>query len=172
MTREPKTPIDQLVKDLGKYPLDAFAFVQECIGAASEKVHGPMTPAETRVARWMARSQVDLDELRHLSESGSLPEEIGNALAKAGGLEEMNRHVTGQQLCWAIRDVALERWGRLARTVLARWQIERTEDIGEIIFALVENDWLQKQPADRIEDFEHVFSFAQAFGPGSKTQTE
>ena len=34
----------------------------------------------------------------------------------------------------------------MAKGVLARWNICRTEDIGAIIFALVENDWLQKQP--------------------------
>ena len=51
----------------------------------------------------------------------------------------------------------------MARNVLARWNITRTEDIGAIIFALVENDWLQKQPTDRIEDFENAFSFDEAF---------
>jgi uncharacterized repeat protein (TIGR04138 family) len=32
-----------------------------------------------------------------------------------------------------------------------------------IIFALVENDWLQKQPADSIDDFNQVFDFDEAF---------
>ena len=78
-------------------------------------------------------------------------------------LESLNRHVTGQQLCLALRDTALKRWGLMARSVLARWNINSTEDIGRIVFALVENGWLQKQPDDSIEDFDHVFDFAQSF---------
>jgi uncharacterized repeat protein (TIGR04138 family) len=61
-----------------------------------------------------------------------------------------------------VRDAALQRWGFMARSVLTRWNIRRTADIGQIIFALVENDWLQKQPADSIEDFNDVFDFETA----------
>ena len=168
MTTEPKKTIDQIVDEVGKYPIDAFAFVQECIGTASEKVHGPLTPAATSVAKWMAKANVDLDELQHLNETGNLPSEMVNALNEAGGAAVMNRHVTGAQLCWAIRDVAIERWGRLARTVLDHWNLNRTEDIGEIIFALVNSDWLQKQPTDQIADFAGVYPFDLAFSPDYK----
>ena len=75
----------------------------------------------------------------------------------------MNRHITGQQLCMVIRDIARERWGLMASGVLGRWGIRSTQDIGAIIFALVENDWLQKQPTDSIEDFNDVFDFNDAF---------
>jgi len=51
----------------------------------------------------------------------------------------------------------------MARRVLGRWGVETTEDIGQIVFALVNNGWLQKQPTDSIEDFDNVFSFAEAF---------
>lgn len=163
MAREPRKPVEQIAAELGKYSLMAFAFVQECIGYASEKVHGPLSQPAVAVAKWMAHADIDLDELRRRDARGELPEEIAHALAEVGGPEEMNRHVSGQQLCWAVRDMAIERWGRLAPTVLAKWGIHRTEDIGAIIFALVENDWLQKQPADSIEDFDHVFDFGRAF---------
>ncbi len=163
MPQEPKKPIEEIVEELDRYPIDAFALVQECIGVASEQVHGPMSEAEKRVAQWMGQHGVDLDELRSASELDSLPSEVAEALQDAGGPERMNRHVTGQQLCKAVRNVALQRWGLMARNVLTRWNITRTEDIGAIIFALVENDWLQKQPTDRIEDFEDAFSFDEAF---------
>jgi len=172
MSRQPKKPIEQIVSELGRYPLDAFVFVQECIGVASEQVHGPMSSEESAVAQWMAQNDVDLAELRGLHKAGQLPPDIAGALRRIGSLAKMNRHVTGQQLCRAVRDTALKRWGLLARTVLARWNIRGTEDIGAVIFALVENDWLQKQPTDRLEDFNHVFSFEEAFDQTYWTQDE
>jgi uncharacterized repeat protein (TIGR04138 family) len=172
MLHKPKKAIEEIVKELGRYPYDAFAFIQECLSLAAETVHGPMSDEESIVARWMAHNDVSLDELRESFERGELPVDVANALESIGGTETMNRHVTGEQLCWAIRDAALARWGMLARSVLARWNINRTEDIGEIIFALVNNDWLQKQPDDRQEDFNNVFSFDEVLDNHYKIETE
>jgi len=163
MVHEPHKPIEDVVREVGRYPLAAFAFVQECIGIASERVHGAMTADEKLIGRWMAQSNVSPDELLVRAEAGQLPAEIAAALDRMGGSARMNRHVSGRQLCWAIRDVALERWGLMARSLLASWNITSTHDIGAIVFALVEHGWLQKQPDDRIEDFDRVFTFAEAF---------
>jgi len=73
------------------------------------------------------------------------------------------RHVTGQQLCAGLRDVAIGKWGMLAGTVLRRWNITSTLDFGRIVFALVDNQLMQKQPTDRLEDFADVFDFNEAF---------
>ena len=43
---------------------------------------------------------------------------------------------------------------------------------GEIVFALVENDFLQKQSSDSIEDFENVFQFREAFERGFDIQLD
>jgi uncharacterized repeat protein (TIGR04138 family) len=163
MPRIPPKPLEQIVSECGRYPLEAFLFVQECVGTAAEHVHGALTPEQAVVAQWMAREEIPPELLARLYHERRLPPDIGRAVHAMGGPERMNRHVTGQQLCWAIRDEALSRWGLMARSVLARWNILRTEDIGQIIFHLVENDWLQKQPSDRIEDFNNVFSFDEAF---------
>ncbi|MBN1764398.1 MAG: hypothetical protein JW860_03995 [Sedimentisphaerales bacterium] len=72
-------------------------------------------------------------------------------------------HVSGQQLCQGLRDLALERWGLMARRVLAHWKITSTRDFGEIVFMLVNNGWMQKQPHDSIEDFDDVYDFHEAF---------
>lgn len=161
--QDPRKSLDQIVKDVGRYPTEAYIFVQECVGVAAEHVHGPLSPEQSIVAQWMAREDVSPEELRHLEREGTLPPEIASALESAGGGEKMNRHVSGQQLCWAIRDTALNRWGLMARGVLNRWSIHRTDDIGAIIFALVDNGWLQKQPTDTLDDFGNVFSFSEAF---------
>jgi uncharacterized repeat protein (TIGR04138 family) len=164
MSKEPQKPLQQIVEEVGRYALDAYLFVQECIGLATDHVHGKLSPQAAEVVGWMSRRQVTPDELRRQYEAGELPDEIVARIDELGGPETLNRHVTGQQLCEVIRDTALERWGLMARGVLARWGITRTEDFGAIVFALVNNGWLSKQPTDCLEDFENVFQFSQAFG--------
>ena len=73
------------------------------------------------------------------------------------------RHVTGAQLCQGLRGLAQKRWGFLARQVLNRWNITSTNDFGQIVFLLVDNGWMQKQPHDCVEDFDNVFDFQEAF---------
>lgn len=76
---------------------------------------------------------------------------------------EQDMHVTGQQLCQGLRDLAIERWGMLAGTVLRRWGITGTMDFGRIVFALVQNQLLSKTEQDSIDDFRDVFDFRTAF---------
>ena len=73
------------------------------------------------------------------------------------------RHVSGGELAHACRELALEQYGLLARTVLAHWGIATTADIGEIVYALIDAGLLIRQPEDRLEDFEGVYAFEHAF---------
>lgn len=73
------------------------------------------------------------------------------------------RHITGGELACGVRDLALERFGLLARTVLEHWGIHETEDVGRVVFALVDCGVLVKQEGDRIEDFADVYDFDDAF---------
>src|SRR5688500_1685761 len=73
------------------------------------------------------------------------------------------RHISGQELAEGVRELALERYGPMARTVLEHWGIHATEDLGEIVFALVDCGILVKQEDDRKEDFRDVFDFEEAF---------
>jgi len=83
----------------------------------------------------------------------------GNKAEPARG----RRHVTGAQLCEAARDLALERWGPLALTVLRRWRIGSTIDFGHMVYLLVNNDFMQKTDEDSLEDFRDVYDFGAAF---------
>ena len=76
---------------------------------------------------------------------------------------EVRRHVTGGELAWGCRDFAVERFGRLAQPVLAYWGIRRTDDIGRIVFSLVEVGLLAALPTDREADFAGVYDFDEAF---------
>lgn len=76
---------------------------------------------------------------------------------------ESPRHISGAELAEAVRDLAIDRFGPLARVVLEHWGVHCTEDIGEIVFILVDHGVLAKQDTDRREDFADVFSFEKVF---------
>lgn len=73
------------------------------------------------------------------------------------------RHISGQELAEGCRDLAIERWGVMARTVLQHWGIRSTRDLGAIVFALVDCGVLVKREDDSIVDFEVVYDFEEAF---------
>jgi uncharacterized repeat protein (TIGR04138 family) len=73
------------------------------------------------------------------------------------------RHISGRELAEGVRDLAIERFGPMARTVLEHWGIRATVDVGDIVFALVTCGILIKQDEDTIEDFANVFEFDEAF---------
>ena len=75
----------------------------------------------------------------------------------------VRRHVSGAELALACRDHALEQYGLMAREVLDYWGIQRTDDIGRIVFTLVAVGLLVTQPGDREEDFQAVFDFDESF---------
>lgn len=76
---------------------------------------------------------------------------------------EVRRHVNGTELSWAVRDLAWERFGLIARSVLAEWGVRSTADIGRIVYSLVEIGLLSTQPGDRESDFHDVYDFDAAF---------
>ncbi|MDH3297127.1 MAG: hypothetical protein OEM96_02445 [Gemmatimonadota bacterium] len=78
-------------------------------------------------------------------------------------LLEQPRHITGPELAGSVRDLALKRFGLLARTVLEHWGVTSTADLGEIVFLLVDHGVLTKQDTDSREDFDGLFSFERAF---------
>jgi uncharacterized repeat protein (TIGR04138 family) len=77
--------------------------------------------------------------------------------------DEPQQHVTGQQLCEAIRQYALRQYGYMAKTVLNSWGIHGTGDFGEIVFNLIRFGRMRKTKEDRREDFDDVYDFETAF---------
>jgi len=106
---------------------------------------------------------------------GFLHGSLGRAVKQVYGEQaesEGPHHVSGSQLCAALRDEALQRWGLLAGRVLARWNIHSTLDFGNMVYLLVTNDLMQKTEQDSIEDFRDVYDFDEAFGPTAAFDSE
>lgn len=73
------------------------------------------------------------------------------------------RHVTGQELLAGIRDFALQQFGPMAMTVFEEWGVCCCADFGEIVFNMVEADWLAKTDKDSRADFAGGYDFEKAF---------
>lgn len=83
-------------------------------------------------------------------------------LSKEAGGDEP-RHISGQELTDGLRKYALNNYGPMTKMVLNEWGINATEDFGEIVFNLVENNLLAKTENDSREDFANGFDFDEAF---------
>lgn len=81
-------------------------------------------------------------------------------------------HVTGRELLEGLRDLARERFGLMARTVLNQWGLKKTADFGEIVFNLVEEQIMSKQDSDTREDFENIYDFEEVFDHDAKIDLE
>src|SRR5687767_9512117 len=120
--------LEQIVEEVGLYPIEAYDFLQNGLAYTVNKIHGKVKDPK------------------------------------------VSRHVGGRDLCEGLREYALMKWGLMARTVLSRWNIRRTLDFGKIVFALVDNGWMQKTDEDSLDDFRDVFDFKTAFEAGYRIE--
>jgi uncharacterized repeat protein (TIGR04138 family) len=117
----------EVVEQDGRYPLDAYRFLQEGLEFTVRRAHG---------------------------------ETADHMVAGPAG-EPDPRHVDGGQLCLGLRDLALARWGRMAKLVLNSWGVHCTGDFGEMVFLMVSNQFLRKTEQDLREHFDGVFNFSE-----------
>lgn len=80
---------------------------------------------------------------------GKVIEEFKNA---GGEAEDSQNHISGQDLARGLAQLAAQKWGRLARVVLTHWGVNKTRDLGEIVFLMIKNEWMTAQETDTIED--------------------
>jgi uncharacterized repeat protein (TIGR04138 family) len=73
------------------------------------------------------------------------------------------RHVSGEELLLGFRDYALEEFGPMAGTLLREWGVHACNDVGEMVFHLIEEGMFGKQDSDSKEDFRDIFDFEEAF---------
>ena len=72
-------------------------------------------------------------------------------------------HLTARELCEGLGHLGAERYGPLAGAVLSNSGIETTEDIGEIVWNMVNCGFLLKSERDRKEDFQDLFNLRELF---------
>jgi uncharacterized repeat protein (TIGR04138 family) len=74
----------------------------------------------------------------------------------------VEHHLTGQELCEAIRVYSLNQYGLMAQAVLKTWRIESTSDIGEIVYNMIGVGLMKKSQGDDRRHFDNVFDFNEA----------
>ena len=132
--------LHRLLRRDTRYPLDAYIFVREALSYASNVLNlgCESTPVESEV-------HLDLDarqeELEPISE----------------------RHLSGQELCDAIRLYALNEFGYMARLVLEKWGVTNTGNFGDIVYNMIEVGLMKKSPKDSRSHFDNVYEFDIVF---------
>ena len=72
-------------------------------------------------------------------------------------------HLTGQQLCEAIREFAMNQFGYMARIVLKNWGIDSTSAFGDIVYNMIGAGLMKKSAQDKRSHFDNVYEFEVAF---------
>ena len=81
----------------------------------------------------------------------------------AGNSPRLEHHLTGQELCEALRIFALNQFGLMSPVVLKNWGISSTGDFGEIVYNMIEAGLMKKSHGDRRCHFDDVYDFNTAF---------
>jgi uncharacterized repeat protein (TIGR04138 family) len=79
------------------------------------------------------------------------------------GKRKERRHVSGAELSLGVRDFAIERFGFLAHTVFDQWGVHKTDDLGEMVYHLIDAGLMSKTDEDKQSDFNGIYDFHEAF---------
>jgi uncharacterized repeat protein (TIGR04138 family) len=155
-------PLAKLLRDDPRYTIEAYQFVREGLDYAQQvlglrdKQSSP-SPSE--------EEEEDDDEFL-AGEADDVDEEDNAGDDETRAQPKRSQHVTGQQLCHALRHYAVEQFGLLAKLVLNSWGLHATSDFGEIVYNLIGIEAMSKSESDRREDFNDVYDFEEAFVKG------
>ncbi len=89
---------------------------------------------------------------------------LDHALQRLGRADHKRpAHVRGEELLESFRALALQEFGPMAKTVLNDWGISSCTEVGEVVFQLVQQGILGKSETDKIDDFQEIYTFTEAF---------
>lgn len=74
-----------------------------------------------------------------------------------------NRHVSGPQLLEGFRRHVLETYGPLSYPLLQSWGLRQSQDVGIIVFNIIDTGLFGRSDEDRLEDFADVYDFKEVF---------
>lgn len=125
--------LQQLIGKDPRYPIEAYVFIREALAFAADSLE---------------LGAHNLDEL-----------EAEEELQK----NRRERHLSGQELCEAIRLYALKQYGFMAKVVLNNWGVHETSDFGEIVYNMIDVGIMKKSSNDQRAHFNNVYLFNDAF---------
>ena len=76
-----------------------------------------------------------------------------DALPESRRQDPARRHLSGRELLHGAVELAQEEFGSCAPMVFREWGVRVSEDVGTMVFQLVEIGLLSARPEDTLEDF-------------------
>jgi len=98
-------------------------------------------------------------------------ERLGRTDANSDELEP-DHHVSGAELLRGVCDLAILSFGMMAPVVFKQWNVRSTEDVGRMVFSLIEVGRLSKSDRDAPEDFRDLFDLSRALTDGFELTLE
>lgn len=144
--------IAQLAKTDRRYSIEAYYFVYEALHYGQTAL-GLGTPSPS--------DKEPSNPSKPLEKPAGKSPGKSSGKGKATAAERVERHLTGQQLCEAIRQFAWHQFGFMAKSVFDNWGVHKTGDFGEIVYNLIGVKCMGKSPEDRREDFDDVYDFEE-----------
>jgi uncharacterized repeat protein (TIGR04138 family) len=88
-----------------------------------------------------------------------------HAAAQTTAFGAEQRHVSAREVCDALAKHVRYYFEDLAegKELLAEWGIRTSEDMGRIVFAMVEAKWMEARPEDSESDFAGLFTLDTLF---------
>ncbi|MDO4551507.1 MAG: hypothetical protein Q4C96_09700 [Planctomycetia bacterium] len=127
----------EIVKEDPRFKVEAYYYVLETLDFARSRLHmGKVAKSE----RFPQNSETDADD----------PEEVSS-------------HITGQELCEALRIRSVWMFGYMAKTVLNQWGVFTTDDFGTIVYNMVKHNKIRVTAEDSPDDFREVYDFQEVF---------
>jgi len=77
-----------------------------------------------------------------------------------------DQHVSGAELLRGVCDLAIREFGMMAPVVFKQWGIRTTDDIGTMVFKLINVELLSRSDRDAPEDFHELFDLHRTLAEG------
>ncbi len=108
---------------------------------------------------WAAVERIRADDARFARDGYAfVMDSLDFSMRRAGE----RRHLSAEELVRGLCANAKQRFGLFAYTVLERWGLRTSSDVGDVVFQLISAGILSRQESDTREDFDGVVDFREA----------
>lgn len=156
-------PTPELLKLDRRYARQAYDFLRDAMEYAVEVLKmgrvRPTAPLSSPLGAPLGEHLQVIAAVKFASQTAAKTERRNRFEPAMEDEEGEHRHLSGQELCEAIRRLALERFGYLAKCVFESWGLASSGDFGEMVFELIRLGRMRRTEDDRREDFDDAFDF-------------
>ena len=90
-------------------------------------------------------------------------QDLGRIVEVEEEFDEDSAHISGRELLYGIREMAIKEFGMMSTAVFDHWGVSSTDDFGRIVFDFIERGAMRKTNRDQLSDFVGVYDFQETF---------